>query len=248
MKKFLGRLGSLWFACVLGGYYLIFFPLYFFLLIQPTPKRRRMAHQLNRLWGKVLLTLTGVRIQKHDPYTPPSPCIIVANHRSYIDIPICYVSFPPQVAFIGKAELAQIPLYGWMYKRLHITVNRKNPEDRKKSLLRAHKMLEEGFCILFYPEGTTKHEKPLGKFYDGAFTLAKESGLPIVPITIAGSDALLSADGKFYMWPGKAHVFFHPPIFPNEYSVENLKEIVRQWMYQTLTTYENRRAFASTAM
>lgn len=248
MKKFFPRLWSLWFACVLVGYYLIFSPLYFLLLTRPTPKRRRMAHQLNRLWGKVLLTLTGVRIRKHNAYIPPCPCIIVSNHRSYIDIPICYVSFPPRMAFIGKAELAQIPLYGWMYKRLHIAVNRKDPEDRKKSLVHAHKMLQEGFCILFYPEGTTKHEKPLGKFYDGAFVLAKESGLPIVPITIVGSDALLSADGKFYMRPGVAQVFFHPPISPNEYSLENLKKIVYQWMYETLTTYENRYSLASTAV
>lgn len=244
MKFLFRRIWSLWFAFWLVGYFLVLFPVYALVLWRLNPWTVRLGHQLNRWWGYLILFMGGVRVRKIGYHFPKTPCILVANHRSYLDIPICYTSFPPQVAFLGKAELAKIPLYGWTYERLHVVVDRKDPEARKKSLIAVAHKLREGISVLIYPEGTTKHPLPLGKFYDGAFALAKELQVPILPFVIIGSDACLSADGRFLMRPGTVTCIFHPLIYPGGHSVETLRTQVYNWMLQTLHTYEGRRAVA----
>ncbi|MCX7606505.1 MAG: 1-acyl-sn-glycerol-3-phosphate acyltransferase [Bacteroidia bacterium] len=215
-------------------------PLYAVVLWQLTPRTVRIGHQLNRLWGKLILTMGGIRVRKENYHFPAQPCLIVANHRSYLDIPICYVLFPPRVAFLGKAELARIPLYGWTYRRLHVIVDRKDPAARKRSLLAVSRKLQEGISVLIYPEGTTKHPRPLGRFYDGAFALAVELKVPLLPLVIVGSDTCLSADGSFLMQPGEVTCIFHPLISPNGETIESLREKVQNWMAKTIEAYENR--------
>lgn len=241
MSFLLRRLWSLWFAFWLFGYFLMLFPVYALVLWRLTPYTVRLGHQLNRWWGFLILFMAGVRVRKVSYHFPQTPCILVANHRSYLDIPICYTSFPPRVAFLGKVELAKIPLYGWTYRRLHVVVDRKDPQARKKSLLAVARKLREGISVLIYPEGTTKHLLPLGKFYDGAFTLAKELNVPLLPFVIVGSDRCLSADGRFLLRPGTITCIFHPLIYPEGHSVESLRNQIYAWMHQTLEAYEGRR-------
>lgn len=237
----LRRLWSLWFAFWLFGYFLIAFPLYVLVLWRLTPLTVRWGHQLNRLWGKLILFMGGIRVRTVDYHLPEEPCILVANHRSYLDIPICYTIFPPRVAFLGKVELAHIPLYGWTYRRLHVVVDRKDREARKKSLCAVASKLDQGLSVLIYPEGTTKHPRPLGKFYDGAFILATELKKPLVPFVIVGSDQCMTADGRFLMQPGRITCIFHPPIYPEGHTVESLRNDVYGWMAETLARYENNR-------
>lgn len=233
------RLWSLWFAFWLVGYFLVMLPIYGLVLWRLTPWTVRLGHTLNRLWGKLILFMGGIRIRYIGYHFPDQPCILVANHRSYLDIPICYVSFPPRVAFLGKAELARIPLYGWTYRRLHVIVDRKDPAARKKSLLAVARKLKSGISVLVYPEGTTKHPRPLGRFYDGAFALATELKMPILPFVIIGSDRCLTADGRFLMQPGTITCVFHPLIYPEGETTDSLREKVYAWMEKTLREYEN---------
>lgn len=239
MRDVFRRVWSLWFAFWLVGYFLFMLPVYGLVLWRLTPLTIRWGHQLNRLWGKLILFMGRIRVRHIGYYFPPEPCIIVANHRSYLDIPICYATFPPQVAFLGKAELARIPLYGWTYRRLHVVVDRQDLAARRRSLSAVAQKLKSGISVLIYPEGTTKHPKPLGRFYDGAFALAIELQKPLLPLVIIGSDRCLSADGKFLMQPGEVTCVFHPLVYPEGHTVESLREKVRQWMLETLETYEN---------
>ena len=239
MKTFLKRLWSLWFAFWLFGYFLVMFPVYLLVLARLTPLTICIGHQLNRLWGYLILFMGGIRIRHHGYYFPKEPCIIVTNHRSYLDIPVCYTTFPPRVAFLGKAELARIPLYGWTYKRLHVIVDRKDPQARKNSLIAVAKKLKQGISVLIYPEGTTRHPRPLGKFYDGAFVLAHELKVPLLPLVMVGTDRCLSADGRFLMRPGIIDCYFHPLIPPNE-PPEVLREKVYLWMEEMLRHHESR--------
>lgn len=241
IKDFFRRVWSLWFALWLVGYFLVMLPVYGIVLARLTPRTIRWGHQLNRLWGKLILFMGGIRVRTHGYHFPERPCLLVANHRSYLDIPVCYTLFPPRVAFLGKAELARIPLYGWTYKRLHVIVNRKDLEARKKSLLAVTRKLKEGISVLIYPEGTTKHPHPLGRFYDGAFVLACELNVPILPFVIIGSDKCLTADGRFLMQPGTVTCVFHPLISPEGETPNSLREKVYAWMQETLVTHENRR-------
>lgn len=239
MRDLFRRLWSLWFAFWLVGYFVVMFPIYALVLWRLTPRTISLGHQLNRLWGKLILFMGRIRVRHVGYHFPDIPCILVANHRSYLDIPVCYVSFPPRMAFLGKAELAKIPLYGWTYRRLHVVVDRKDPAARKKSLLAVARKLKAGISILVYPEGTTKHPRPLGRFYDGAFALAVELNVPLLPFVIIGTDRCLSADGRFLMQPGEVLCIFHPLIYPEGETVESLREKVYHWMEKTLGQYEN---------
>ncbi len=238
MKILLKRLWSLWFAFWLFGYFIVMFPVYLLVLARLTPATIRLGHQLNRWWGFLILFMGGIRVRRHGAYFPSQPCIIVANHRSYLDIPVCYTTFPPHMAFLGKIELTRIPLYGWTYRRLHVIVDRKDPEARKKSLIAVAKKLKQGISVLIYPEGTTRHPRPLGKFYDGAFVLAHELGVPLLPMVLVGTDRCLSADGRFLMRPGRVDCYFHPLIQPDD-PPEVLREKVYLWMEATLRRYES---------
>ncbi len=244
----LRRLWSLWFAFWLFGYFLAVFPLYVGVLWRLTPFTIRLGHQLNRLWGRLILFMGGIRVRKVGYHFPNEPCLLVANHRSYLDIPICYVLFPPRVAFLGKAELARIPLYGWTYRRLHVLVDRKDPQARKKSLLAVAKKLQQGLSVLIYPEGTTKHPRPLGKFYEGAFLLAVELKKPLLPFVIVGSDRCMTADGRFLMQPGQVTCVFHPLLYPEGHTVESLRDYVYNWMAETLARYEDNRVPAGQSL
>lgn len=239
MKTFLKRLWSLWFAFWLVGYFLVMFPVYAVVLARLTPFTIRLGHQLNRWWGFLILFMAGIRVRRHGYHFPKGPCIIVANHRSYLDIPVCYTIFPPRIAFLGKIELSRIPLYGWTYKRLHVIVDRKDPEARKKSLIAVAKKLKQGISVLIYPEGSTKHPRPLGKFYDGAFVLAHELKVPLLPIVMVGTETCMSADGRFLMQPGRVDCYFHPLIPPDD-PPDVLREKVYLWMEETLRRYEGR--------
>ncbi len=239
MKVFLRRLWSLWFATWLFGYFLLLFPVYVVVLARLTPFTVYLGHQLNRWWGFVILFMAGIRVRRHGYYFPDRPCLIVSNHRSYLDIPICYTTFPPKMAFLGKIELSRIPLYGWTYKRLHVVVDRKDPAARKKSLLAVAEKLKQGISVLIYPEGTTKHPRPLGKFYEGAFTLAHELQVPLLPMVIVGTDRYMTADGRFLMRPGRVDCYFHP-LIPPDAPPEVLREKVYLWMQATLERYEGR--------
>ncbi|MCS7298089.1 MAG: lysophospholipid acyltransferase family protein [Bacteroidia bacterium] len=244
MKELARRLWSLWFAFWLIGYFVCMLPVYGLVLWRLTPRTIRWGHQLNRWWGQLILFMGGIRIRYQGYHFPEIPCILVSNHRSYLDIPICYVSFPPRVAFLGKAELARIPLYGWTYRRLHVVVDRNDFSARKKSFFAIAQKIRQGLSVLIYPEGTTKHPHPLGRFYDGAFALAIELQVPLLPFVIIGSDRCLSADGRFLMQPGQVLCVFHPLIFPQGETVESLKQKVYQWMLEELSKYENHTIYS----
>jgi 1-acyl-sn-glycerol-3-phosphate acyltransferase len=158
MKTFLQRLWSLWFAFWLFGYFIVLFPVYAIVLARLTPFTIRLGHQLNRWWGYLILFMGGIRVRRHGYYFPDKPCIIVANHRSYLDIPVCYTTFPPRVAFLGKVELARIPLYGWTYRRLHVVVDRKDPAARKKKPHSSRQKTQTRYFRTHLPRGY--HEAP----------------------------------------------------------------------------------------
>ncbi|MEN2992800.1 MAG: lysophospholipid acyltransferase family protein [Bacteroidia bacterium] len=242
MKELFRRLWSLWFGFWLVSYFLVLLPVYGLVLWRVTPARARLAHRLNKWWGRFILFLGRIRVRVPLGYVlPERPCLLVANHRSYLDIPICYAILPPRVVFVGKAELARIPLFGWMYRRLHIVLRRDSLRDRVHTLRAVRTKLQAGFHVLIYPEGTTRHARPLGPFHEGAFALAVELGVPLVPFVIIGSDLCLSADGRFLMQPGEVHCYFHPPIDPAGHTVQTLKEAVYKWMHETLVAYEHNR-------
>ncbi|MFO0486553.1 MAG: lysophospholipid acyltransferase family protein, partial [Sphingobacteriia bacterium] len=207
----------------------------------------RIAHYANTVWGYygMLIGLCWVTPIRHGRLPRGHTYIYMSDHRSYMDIPACHVAFFRFFRYIGKAELGKIPLFGLMYRRLHIMLDRSSPVARARSLQLAAQALKQGDSLFIFPEGTTRHPDPktLLPFQEGAFALAIKTKTPIVPVAWIGNRKMLSGDGSFRMRPFvhiRAHI--HPPIPTKDLDLSQvtaLQEQVRGWIQHQITTHEN---------
>lgn len=151
--------------------------------------------KLARIWAKVILIGMGFRYNIEIEETPKTSksYMFIANHTSMADIMLMLVSVKNPFVFVGKKELANIPLFGFFYKRTCILVDRNSEKSRKAVFLRAQKRLKSGVSICIFPEGGVPEEHiMLDEFKDGAFRLAINHQIPIVPITFGDNKKRLS--------------------------------------------------------
>lgn len=142
--------------------------------------------KLARLWGKFILIGMGFRwkIEKEETPEMHKSYMFIANHTSMADIMLMLVAVKNPFVFVGKKELANIPIFGFFYKRTCILVDRNSEKSRKAVFLRAQKRLKSGLSICIFPEGGVPEEHiALDEFKDGAFRLAINHQIPIVPLT-----------------------------------------------------------------
>jgi 1-acyl-sn-glycerol-3-phosphate acyltransferase len=169
------------------------------------------------------------------------PCIFMANHVSNLDPPILLPLFPFRTAFFLKRSLLRIPFVGYgMRLAGFIPVDRGGRiESARESVLAASNVLASGVNISTFPEGTRSRNGVLLPFKKGPFYLAMESGVPVVPVSIWGSEQMMTK-GSLRIHPGTAHVTFHPALFPQQFATrEQLAEAVRaritsglpEWMH-----------------
>jgi len=238
-----GRMCSIWFILLLITIKLIFFPVYYYLLKKRTPFKDDLAHRLNTIWAKLIIFFSGIRIEVtgKENLQAGKTYVFIPNHNSYLDIPICNISLNTNFRYLGKKELSNVPLFGWMYERLYITVNRGSHIDAYKSMVRAEEKLKQGISMLIFPEGTIHNNKiVLSSFKDGAFRVAKSQGVPLVPISLIGTEKILPDDMSFRIFPGRVKVIIHPPVFfdsGTEETLEEVKEKIYKVMFESLKTY-----------
>jgi len=135
--------------------------------------------------------------------------MFVANHTSMTDIMLMLVTVKNPFVFVGKQELTKIPVFGFFYKRTCILVDRTSPKSRHAVFLRAQKRLKQGLSICIFPEGMVPEEHiDLAEFKDGAFRLAINHQIPIVPITFGDNKKRFSYT-FFSGSPGKMRVKMH---------------------------------------
>ncbi|WP_299363868.1 1-acyl-sn-glycerol-3-phosphate acyltransferase [Winogradskyella sp.] len=141
---------------------------------------------LARFWAKFILLGMGFNYKVIKEEIPDSKksYMFIANHTSMADIMLMLVSVKNPFVFVGKKELAKIPLFGFFYKRTCILVDRSSAKSRQAVFLRAQRRLKQGLSICIFPEGGVPEEHIiLDEFKDGAFRLAINHQIPIVPIT-----------------------------------------------------------------
>ena len=141
--------------------------------------------KLARFWAKFILFGMGFRVKIEREQVPErhKSYMFIGNHTSMTDIMLMLVSVKNPFVFVGKKELAKIPLFGFFYKRTCILVDRSSERSRKPVFLRAQKRLKQGLSICIFPEGGVPDEAiVLDDFKDGAFRLAINHQIPVVPI------------------------------------------------------------------
>jgi len=175
--------------------------------------------RLARLWAKFILIGMGLRWKTLGKtyHEKGKSYMFIANHTSMIDIMLMLVTVKRNpFVFVGKQELAKIPLFGFFYKRTCILVDRSNAESRRAVYLSAKRKLESGLSVCIFPEGLVPEETiKLAPFKDGAFRLAINHQIPIVPFSFLDNKRRFSYT-FFSGGPGKLRVKTHPLIETKE--------------------------------
>jgi 1-acyl-sn-glycerol-3-phosphate acyltransferase len=157
-----------------------------------------------RAWARVLVWAAGIdlRIEGAEIVDPKQRYILVANHYSYFDIPCVFAAIPQPIRFMAKISLFKIPIFGWAIGRAgFIPIDRKNRRTAVKSFDLAVERIRKGNTIVVFPEEGRSRERAMRPFQRGGFLLALRSELPIVPIAIAGTFDVYSANAK-WVTPG----------------------------------------------
>jgi 1-acyl-sn-glycerol-3-phosphate acyltransferase len=216
--------------------FLLVFP--FLVLFAQKKSWHFYAYKVTHLWAIVFYPLIGVkvRIENKNRKTLQKPCIYVANHFSFNDIP----SFPliaTDACFVGKQSISKAPLFGYFFTSLHITVNRESLRDRASVITKSVEVLEQGKSLFIFPEGGIRSTNPPHqvKYKDGAFSTAIRTGVPIVPVTFPFNWRLFPDDGKFLIRSNKLNVVVHEAI-----ETKNLNDrdvaMLRDMAYDTIQT------------
>ncbi len=180
------------------------------------PKGIKISFGFIRLWTLVWSKLVGIRFVSHglEHIAVSQPYIYIFNHRSFLDAPAIPMSIPQEIKALGKKEIRNIPVFGWVISQYAVWVDRKNLRSREASLGRLIQFLQAGYSIVVSPEGTRNDTKEaLLPFYSGAFRLSIETQTPILPMAIINA-AQLMPKGKLSLWPGTVDIYFSAPIFP----------------------------------
>tara|TARA_R110002051_G_scaffold199848_1_gene266709 strand:- start:100351 stop:101031 length:681 start_codon:yes stop_codon:yes gene_type:complete len=183
--------------------------------------------RLARIWSKFILIGMGFgyTIKKDQQPEPNKSYMFVANHTSMADIMLMLVASKNPFVFVGKQELSKIPLFGFFYKRTCILVDRSSAKSRQAVFLRAQKRLKQGVSICIFPEGGVPEEHiVLDTFKDGAFRLAINHQIPIVPITFYDNKKRLSYT-FFSGGPGKMRAKIHQFISTEGLAIEDTKAL-----------------------
>lgn len=157
----------------------------------------------------------------------PKKCVIAANHTSYLDICLSVFYMKHTALYMGKVELLKAPLFNIFFKRMDIPVDRKSRMGSHKAFTEAGQKIDEGYGMVVYPEGTIANEGILKPFKNGAFKLAIEKQVPIIPVANLNNWKLLQNGGFFKSLgrPGLAKIVVGAPISTKGMTEENLVDL-----------------------
>jgi 1-acyl-sn-glycerol-3-phosphate acyltransferase len=172
------------------------------------------------LWGDLWFFLIFIyhRNYYEQPLDKNKQYIFVGNHISYLDAPIIVKTVRQPVRALGKTEIANVPVFGFIYKYAVVRVDRSNADNRAKSVRNMRSVLRKNISIIVFPEGTFNMTgNPLKDFYDGAFRLAIETQTSIKPFLLLNTYDRMNYKSIFSLTPGKSRA-----VFLDEVPVEGL--------------------------
>ncbi len=181
-------------------------------LLLPTLRARRQAA---RLLGRAFFLLAGIPVRIRGlERLPDGPCVVVANHASYLDGPLLFAALPPRFGFVIKKEASRIPVAGPLLGRLgHRFVERFNRHEGAADARRILRAVAGGESVAFFPEGTFGEGHGLARFHTGAFVTAARAGAPVLPVAIRGARQVLPAKSWLPRW-GRLEVEALEPLPP----------------------------------
>ena len=216
-------------------FFSIFFALPILIILISFDRFYKAFFKVAIFWGKTILFVMGFKpvVETEQEILPDKSYMFIANHASLIDVMLMLAVIKNSAVFVGKKELRKLPVFGYVFKKTSIWVDRSSEKSRKEVYVRAQKKLNEGLSIAIFPEGLVPHEDVvLSEFKNGAFRLAIEHQIPIVPLTFY--DVKKRFSWTFFSGcPGKLRVKIHNFIQTDGLTVDAM-ETIKQKAYNII--------------
>lgn len=217
-------------AIFLFVFAIISLPLYVmeFIIGKFNPKLKFEIAQAIVTWAlRFVLVISGTKytIAGLENVPKDEAVLYIANHRSYFDILLGYVTVPTLTSFVAKKEMERLPLVShWMRILKCLFLDREDVRAGMKTILQGIEQIKDGYSIFIMPEGTRNQEKEMIPFREGSFKFAQKSGCAIIPVSISNADAIFE---KHLPWVKKAHVYieYGKPIYLKDLDKESKKFI-----------------------
>ena len=211
----------------------ILFPLTFVIwfLILPFDREREVIHWVlvyQALILSKLIPVWKIEIEGREKADTRSTYVIISNHQSLLDI-LLLNSLRYRFKWISKIENINVPVLGW-YLRMagYITVDRGNEESKTEMLKKSYDCLKRGISIMIFPEGTRSMDKEIGFFKRGAFQLAIEAGVPILPVIIDGTADILPKHGLIFGSGYHVRIRVYDQVIPDAFDTDNPDELAEK--------------------
>jgi len=208
-------------------FFTILFALPLLVVVISSKKYYPLFFKIAVAWGKTILFVMGftpvisgnVHLDRTKSY------MYIANHASLIDVMLVLAIVKNPAVFVGKKELEKLPFFGYVFRKTSILVDRSSPESRKQVYASVQEKINQGLSIVIFPEGLVPPEHvTLAEFKNGAFNMAIEHQIPIVPMTFY--DVKKRFSWTFFSgWPGKLRVEIHPCIETDGVTLDQMEAI-----------------------
>ena len=176
------------------------------------------------------LAMVGVKVDVKglEHLDPTQPYIFTPNHQSFIEVPLFVTYLGRNPGYLAKKEVFKYPVFGPGIRMMGvIPVDRSNSPAAVESAKQATRNIRRGKSFMVYPEGTRSKDGTLLPFKKGAFMMAIEAGVPIVPVTVSGATKIMPK-GEFKLFPSTVHLIIHEPISTKDYSKENVSDLMQR--------------------
>jgi 1-acyl-sn-glycerol-3-phosphate acyltransferase len=191
----------------------------------------RVAHRTTGVWWarfNSYITPMRVTVLGRQNIRKGQSYVVVSNHQSSYDIFVLYGWLGIDIKWVMKKELRKVPVFGFAGKMGgNIYIDRSSPMAAYASLEAAKKKLVEGTSVVILPEGTRSKTGEIGPFKKGAFVLATDLGIPILPVSISGTRSILPP-GTLRLFPGRAVMEVHKPISVSPEDRDNIDDLVKR--------------------
>ena len=203
-----------------------------------------MIFRLCMLWADIWFLLVFIRVKRiyESQHDKLKPYIFVTNHISYLDAAIIVKAYRQPLRPLGKVEMSKVPIFGFIYRKAIVTVDRSSADNRADSVRILKSIISKGISVLVFPEGTfNMTHQPLKDFYDGAFRVAIETQTPVKPVLFMDAYARLGYESIFLLNPGLCRIVYLDEIPVDGFTINDialLKEKVFRIMEDKLLQYK----------
>ena len=207
-------------------------------------KGGNLIFRLCMLWADTWFPMIFIFPEKiyETPHDKTKQYIFVSNHISYLDSAVIVKAYRQPIRPLGKVEMTKVPVFGFIYKKAIVTVDRSSAENRAQSIRILKSIISKGISVLVFPEGTfNMTNKPLKEFFDGAFRLAIETQTPVKPVIFLDTYNRMNYKSIFGMTPGICRIVYLEEIPVDGLNIEDvhlLKQRVYAIMEKKLMEYK----------